>query len=77
MKIALVREMRKIMNEYWNRFVDENTASFRMDANVLELINEAPSTRPIMTSAGTLATITSSPALRVGLQGGRFRLKTG
>ena len=77
MKLSLVREMRKIMNEYWNRFVDENTASFHMDASVLELINEAPSTRPIMTSAGTLATITSSPALRVGLQGGRFRLKTG
>ncbi len=77
MKLTLVREMRKITNDYWNRIVDESTESFEMDANVLELINESPSTRPIMTSSGTLSTISTSPSLRVGLQGGRFRLRTG
>lgn len=77
MKIASVREMRKIMNEYWNTLTDTGTATFRMDADVLDYINESPSTRQIMTSGGTLSTISASPAMRVGLQGGRFRLRNG
>ena len=77
MKIASVREMRKIMNEYWNTLTDTGTATFRMDADVLDYINESPSTRQIMTSGGSLSTISASPAMRVGLQGGRFRLRNG
>ena len=76
-KIASVREMRKIMNEYWNTLPDTGTATFRMDADVLDYINESPSTRQIMTSGGSLSTISTSPAMRVGLQGGRFRLRNG
>lgn len=77
MKIASVREMRKIMNEYWNTLPDTGTTTFRMDADVLDYINESPSTRQIMTSGGSLSTISASPAMRVGLQGGRFRLRNG
>ena len=77
MKIQIVRELRKITAEYWNKLGDDSTSSFNFDANVLEYINEMPSTRRVMTSSGSLAAISTAPSVRLGLSGGRFRLKTG
>jgi len=74
MRIAEVRELRRIMNEYWNTKTDESTATFKKSANVLDLIDETPEFRSIMTPAGSLAQV-SSQSMKIGLQGGRFRIR--
>lgn len=72
MKLAMVRELRKINDEYWNFKDDESTATFTLSANVLEYINEDPLRRRVLTSSG----LTNIPGqtFRIGLRGGRFRL---
>ena len=74
MRIAEVRELRKIMNEYWNTKTDESTATFNKTASVIELIDETPEFRSIMTPAGSLAKV-SSQSMKIGFQGGRFRIR--
>jgi hypothetical protein len=74
MRIAEVRELRRIMNEYWNTKTDESTATFKKSASVLDLIDETPEFRSIMTPAGSLAQV-SSQSMKIGLQGGRFRIR--
>jgi hypothetical protein len=74
MHAAQVREMKKINDEYWNAKTDESVSSFRMDANVLELIDESTGFRSLMTSKGTLTEVTTKN-LNIGLKGGRFQLK--
>lgn len=74
MHLGEVRELKKIMNEYWNLKTDISTATFNMTANVLDYIDETPAYRPIMTHAGTLAMMQSTP-MSFGLQGGRFRIR--
>ena len=73
MHAAEVREMKKIIEEYWNNKTDESTSSFQMDANVLELINESTGRMNVMSSRGTLTEI-STKQFNIGLRGGRFRL---
>jgi hypothetical protein len=74
MRIAEVRELRKIMNEYWNTKTDTSTTTFDKTASVLEFIDETPEFRSILTPAGSLAQV-SSQAMKIGFQGGRFRIR--
>lgn len=74
MHAAEAREMKKITEEYWDNKTDESTASFQMDANVLEFINENSSTVSIMTSRGGLAEV-ASQSFNIGFKGGRFQLR--
>jgi hypothetical protein len=74
MRLAEVREMKKITEEYWNRKSDESTTSFNMDANVLEFINENASTRQIMLPGGSLAEV-ATKNFNIGFRGGRFQLR--
>lgn len=76
MRLNEVRELRRITEEYWNRNIDESTATFDMSANVLDFINETPGQQSLMTGRGTLATVTST-GINVGFKGGRFRLTKG
>ena len=74
MHAAESREMKKINEEYWDSKNDESVSSFRMDANVLELIDESSGVRSLMTSRGTLTEV-SSKQLSIGFKGGRFQLR--
>jgi len=74
MHMAEVRELRKIMNEYWNPKTDTSTATFDFNANVLDFIDETPSHRGIMTRTGALSMVPNKP-MHGGLQGGRFRFR--
>jgi hypothetical protein len=69
-----VREMKRITEEYWNSMTGESMATFDTNADVLELIDDTPQSRSLMTARGTLATVPTSGA-NIGFRGGRFRLK--
>ena len=69
-----VREMKRITEEYWNSMTGESVATFDTNADVLELIDDTPQSRYLMTARGTLATVPTSGA-NIGFRGGRFRLK--
>jgi hypothetical protein len=67
-KVGLVKELRKITEEYWNKKTDTSTASFDMNANVLDFIaDDAPPPR-------SLSSVVTQP-MNIGLRGGRFRLR--
>jgi hypothetical protein len=68
MKVGLVKELRKITQEYWNQKTETSTSSFDMSANVLELI--ADNTPP----ANSLSSVITRP-MNITLKGGRFQLK--
>lgn len=72
-KMASVRDMKKITDEYWNQKTDDSTESFNMNGDVLEFVEESPRTRHVLTSSGVLASLPTMN-LRVGFRGGRFRL---
>lgn len=72
MKLSMVRELRKINEEYWNMKDDSSTSSFDLSANTLAFINEDPNRRNVLTSSG-LSPIPGHN-FRIGLRGGRFRL---
>lgn len=74
MHLGEVRELRRINDEYWGTKSDDSTASFDMNANVLEFIDEAQGYQSLMTGTGTLASVSSSPSVHVGFKGGRLRL---
>jgi hypothetical protein len=74
MHASEVREMKRITEEYWNTKKEESTSSFHMEANVLEFIDDASSTRTIMTPRGSLSEVVSS-SLSIGFKGGRFQLR--
>ena len=74
MRIAEVRELRKIMNEYWNTKTDESAATFNKSVSVLDLIDDTPEFRSILTPAGSLAKV-SSQSMQIGFKGGRFRIR--
>ena len=76
MHLAQVREMRRITEEYWNQKTSESTATFDMNAAVLEFIDEIPANRSLMTGHARLATV-STTNTNIGLKGGRFRLNRG
>ena len=76
MHLAGVREMRRITEEYWNHKTDESTATFDMNAAVLEFIDETPANQSLFTGKGTLVTV-STTSTNIGLKGGRFRLTRG
>lgn len=67
-KVGLVKELRKITQEYWNNKRDMSTSSFDMKANVLDLIaDDTPSAR-------SLSSVVAGP-MNIGLRGGRFQLR--
>jgi len=67
-KLGLARELRKITEEYWNKKTDTSTASFNMNANVLDFIaDDSP-------PPGSLSSFVMRP-MNIGLKGGRFQLK--
>lgn len=74
MRLSEVREMKKINEEYWNHKTDESTKSFRMESNVLELIDENSQTQNLMTSSGRLAEVVTK-TFKMQFKGGRFQLK--
>ena len=74
MKLAHVRELQRINNEYWNHKTEYSTDSFQMGANVSDPVDDNPAMRHIMRPNGTLAEISSKP-FSIGLKGGRFQLR--
>ena len=67
-KVGLVKELRKITEEYWNKKTDTSTASFNMNANVLDFIADGAPT------SGTVSSIVTQ-TMNIGLRGGRFQLR--
>jgi hypothetical protein len=74
MHMGEVRELKKIMNEYWNPKTDISTATFDFNANVLDFIDETPSHRSVMTRTGAISMVPNKP-ISGALQGGRFRIR--
>ena len=67
-KVGLVKELKKITQEYWDNKTDVSTSSFDMKANVLDLIaDDTPSAR-------SLSSVVAGP-MNIGLRGGRFQLR--
>ena len=67
-KVGLVKELKKITQEYWDKKTDVSTSSFDMKANVLDLIaDDTPSAR-------SLSSVVAGP-MNIGLRGGRFQLR--
>jgi hypothetical protein len=67
-KVGLVKELRKITQEYWNNKTDMDTSSFNMKANVIELIADDTSSKAILSSMVT-------QPMNIGFRGGRFQLR--
>lgn len=67
-KVGLVKELRRITQEYWNNKTDMSTSSFNMKANVLELIADDTS------SKASLSSVVTQP-MNIGFKGGRFQLR--
>ena len=68
MKVGLVRELRRITQEYWNQKTDTSTSSFNMNASVIDLI--ADDTPPARGLSGVFAA-----PINIGFRGGRFQLR--
>jgi hypothetical protein len=77
-KVGFGKSMKRTNESYWNSKVSTDTSTFDMNANVLELINDEPSTVRYMfggsSSAHTVLDTTSIPS--IGFRGGRLRLTT-
>jgi len=77
-KVGFGKNMKRTNESYWNSKVSTDTSTFDMNANVLELINDEPSTVRYMfggsSSAHTVLDTTSIPS--IGFRGGRLRLTT-
>jgi len=77
-KVGFGKSMKRTNESYWNSKVSTDTSTFDMNANVLELINDEPSTVRYMfggsSSAHTILDTTSIPS--IGFRGGRLRLTT-
>jgi hypothetical protein len=67
-KVGLVRELKRITEEYWNKKTDTSTSSFNMNSNVLDLIADGAPT------SGTLSSVVTRP-MNIGFRGGRFQLR--
>lgn len=68
MKVGLVRELKRITEEYWNTKQDMSVRTFNMSANVFETESDA-SSRP-----STISQITSQQ-VNIGFKGGRLQLR--
>ena len=70
-KLGLVRELKKITEEYWNQQVESGTALFNMSANVVEFVDEgsAGSSPPGMLGHAAVH------GIQIGLRGGRLQLR--
>lgn len=74
MHMGETRALRQINDEYWNRLTDDSIDTFDMNADVLQLIDETPPTRSIMSASGLPVSVPNK-SLHIGFKGGRFRLK--
>lgn len=67
-KVGLVKELRRITQEYWDQKTDMDTSSFNMNANVLQLVTDDTPSKP------GLSSVISQP-MNIGFRGGRFQLR--
>ena len=68
MKVSLVRELKRITEEYWNTKQEMGVRTFNMSANVFETESDA-SSRP-----STISQVTSQQ-VNIGFKGGRLQLR--
>jgi hypothetical protein len=72
MKMAHVREMKKINDHYWNlREIDVNTVVFLADTDVTQPILQDPKH---FSPSRTIPVLANTPSLRVGFKNGRLKL---
>ena len=78
LKVGYGKSMKRINESYWNSKVTTDTSSFDMNADVLEIIQDAPRNVSYMfggsNSAPTL--VDRNSVHSIGLRGGRLRLTT-
>ena len=77
-KVGLAQSMRRTNESYWNSKI-QGELNFDMDANVLEFINDQPTSQRFM-MGGRMAVLhnqSDGSLPTFGLKGGRFRLRTG
>jgi len=68
MKVGLVRELKRITDEYWNKKHESGVGTFNMAADVFEAESDG-SSRP-----STISQITSQQ-VNIGFKGGRLQLR--
>lgn len=77
-KVGYAKSMKRVNDSYWNSKLTTDTSTFNMNANVLELINDEPSTVRYMFggSGSALTTVDRNSIPSIGFKGGRLRLTT-
>ena len=72
MKLAQVREMRKIEEQYWTpREIDPNTVVFIADTDVTQNIQPDPKHYSVSPNIPVFA---SNPAMHIGFKNGKLKL---
>lgn len=77
-KVGHAQNMRRINESYWNSRLESDTSNFDMNADVLEIIPDTPSSQRFLMNGIRPITISSStadpPQVGFSLRGGRLRL---
>ena len=73
-KVGYAKNMRRINETYWNSKLTTDTSNFDMSADVLERINDEPSTVRFMFGGNRPVTMETGSFPNIGFRGGRLRL---